>query len=111
MRVVALHFLALAALVAGCARQPVQLGITLDDSALGPSFGRVGVIMTPLPKVEGYFPGALCLLCVAAAHAAHASLTNYLQTLPQEDLAKLKDEVASRIRNRGVEALIIGEDL
>ena len=50
----------------GCASSP-QLPVSFTDNALS---GRVGVVMTALPKVDTSFPGASCLLCLAAAVSA-----------------------------------------
>jgi hypothetical protein len=111
MRVSVLSSLAMAVLLSGCARQPQQMMMGTAETALRPGQGTIGVIMTPLPKVDTQFPGASCLLCIAAANAAHSTLTSYVQTLPHEDLPKLKDEVANRIRKRGIEATVINEEL
>lgn len=69
---------ATAVFLAGCATR--QMPVLLAENALGGSAGRVGVVMTPLPKVDTYFPGASCLLCLAAASIANSSLTTHTQT-------------------------------
>src|SRR5437773_8351923 len=88
----------LAVSLGGCATPPQQAPIPLADTAIAPKSGRVGVAMTPLPKIDTEFPGAWCLLCYAAASAANSSLTNHAKTLAYEDLPKLKDEVANLVR-------------
>jgi len=99
-----------AVLVGGCAT-PQQQAIMLGQDTLGANAGRVGVAMTPLPKVDTRFPGADCLLCMAAANAANSSLTSHVQTLSPEDLPRLKEEIANSIRKKGVDATVIAEEL
>lgn len=83
----------------------------MAPSALSAQGSRIGVAMTPLPKVDTYLPGASCLLCIAAASIANSSLTKYAQTLPYEDLPKLKETVAELIRKRGAEPVMIVEEV
>ena len=99
-----------AVLIGGCAT-PQQQAIMLGPDALGANSGRVGVVMTTLPKVDTRFPGADCLLCMAAANTANSTLTSYVQTLSHEDLPKLKDEIAESIRKKGVNATVISDEL
>lgn len=104
--------LALALCAGGCVApkiDPIQFS---DNTLPAQTGGRVGVVMTPLPKIDTEFPGAGCLLCLAAAATANSPLTDYSHTLPYEDLPKLKDEVAELIRKkRGLEVIVIKEDL
>lgn len=95
----------------GCATIPHQEPIQLAENTLASKTGRMGVAMTPLPKVDTSFPGASCLLCIAAASAANSSLTNHTRTLPYEDLPKLKNNVADLLHKKGMDAIVIAEDL
>lgn len=95
----------------GCNTVPHQDPIQLTANALGSSAGRVGVIMTPLPKVDTNFPGAACLLCYAAAAATNSTLTDHIRTLPYEDLPKLKSDVADLLRKKGTDVTVLVEDL
>lgn len=95
----------------GCAMMQPQDPIALTDTALDVKSGRVGVVMTPLPKVDTSFPGAGCLLCLAAASAANSSLTAHTQKLPYEDLPNLKDTMAGALRKRGLDVIVIPADL
>jgi hypothetical protein len=67
--------------------------------------------MTELPKVDTYLPGAGCLLCLAAASVANRDLTTHAQSLPYEDLPKLKDAVADLLRKKGLNATVIPDNL
>jgi hypothetical protein len=94
----------------GCASAP-QLPVKLEPSALTTKPARIGVAMTALPKPDTYLPGADCLLCYAAASLANRELTVHTQTLPHEDLPKLKSEIADLIRKKGGDAVVIAEEI
>jgi hypothetical protein len=105
--------LALAAIavgLGGCVTPP-QPPVNLAQDSLNSQTGRLGVAMASLPKVDTEFPGASCLLCLAAANVANSSLTAHANTLPYEDLPKLKNEVADLIRKKKVDVIVIREDL
>mgnify|MGYP003444770368 CR=1 FL=1 len=97
-------------LLGGCISAP-QLPVDLGQDTLSIKSGRVGVAMATLPKVDTQFPGAGCLLCYAAASAANSSLTTHTQSLPYEDLPKLKNDVADLLRKKGVDAIVIAEPI
>jgi hypothetical protein len=96
--------------LAGCAGVPQQ-AVPMNPEVALPKAGRVGVAMTPLPKVDTHFPGAGCLLCMAAASVANSSLTTHTQKLPYEDLPGLKEQVAALLRKRGAEVTVIAEPI
>lgn len=102
--------LIIVAFLAGCATAPQQ-PIALKDNSLNAQSGSVAVGMTRMPKVDTEFPGAACLLCIAAASIANSSLTEHTQKLSYEDLPKLKQEVADALRKKGVQVVVIAEDL
>lgn len=94
---------------AGCAQ--MQTPVSLTNDAIISNSGRIGVAMTPLPKPDTYFPGANCLLCIAAASVANSSLTAHAKTLQHEDLPNLKNEVANLLRKKGANVVVIAEEL
>jgi hypothetical protein len=98
----------LAIFLSGCATPPQQ-PIQMDLHAL--KSGRIGVAMTHLPKVDTYLPGTGCLLCMAAAAATNSTLTTHAQTLPYEDLPKIKNAIADLMRKKGMEVTVIEEDI
>ena len=102
--------LAVLALMAGCASKP-QAPMALSAEMAPGKSGRIGVAMTPSPKVSTSFPGASCLLCIAAASVANSSLTSYVETLPPEDLAALKTRIAAALQKKGVDAVVIPDDI
>ena len=102
--------LATLAFLAGCAATP-QMPISLTADTVAEKSGRIGVAMTPLPKVDTYFPGAGCLLCLATASLANSSLTTYTQKLAYEDLPQLKVQIADALRKKGADVVIIDEDI
>lgn len=107
---VRLTVFAFAAILAGCARQPPH-PMGLSRPMLSAQTERMGVIMTAVPKTDTRFPGASCLLCLAAANTAHMSLTSHVQTLPRDDLQKLKEDMANLVRKNGLPATVIEEDV
>ena len=97
-------------ILTGCATKP-QAPVAMNSTGLSAPGVRIGVAMTPLPKVDTSFPGANCLLCMAAASVANSSLTAYTKALTYEDLPKLKQALSDLIRKRGAEPVLIDEDL
>lgn len=98
------------ALLAGCASKPLR-PMTLAPGALKAEAGTIGVAMTAVPKVDTQFPGASCLLCLAAASAMNSSLTDHVRTLPPEDVAALKDRAAALIQAKGAKSVVISTAL
>lgn len=96
--------------LAGCASPP-QKPVALAPAALSPQSGRVGVVMSALPKVNTFFPGADCLLCLAGAEMMNSSLTSHTKTLTHEDLPTLKNQAVDLLRQKGVDAVVIGDNL
>jgi hypothetical protein len=107
------NLLALAALsvaFVGCAVAP-QRSIELDPAKLSAGNGKIGVAMPALPKVDTSFPGAGCLLCLAAAAGANSDLTKHANTLPYEGLDTLKQAAADALRKKGADVVVIDEPL
>lgn len=103
--------LASVVVLAGCAG-PVQAPLPLaNDYFTAQKPGRVGVLVTDLPKADTFFPGADCLLCMAAASMANSSLTDHTRTLGTDDLKPLKEDLVKLLRDRGVDAVVIAEPL
>jgi len=99
-----------AALLTGCAVAPQQ-PLSISKDFTGASTTKVGVVMSTLPKVDTEFPGAGCLLCLAAASVANQSLTKHVQTLTAEDLPKLKNDIARLLEAKGMQVRVIDEPL
>lgn len=102
---------AVVAIVLGGCASTRQQSVQLDQSTLISRESRLGVAMTALPKVDTHLRGAGCLLCMAVASGANSTLTTYTQTLPYEELPKLKNDMADLIRKKGTIATVIAEDL
>ncbi|MGV3628322.1 MAG: hypothetical protein ACO1PN_11630 [Betaproteobacteria bacterium] len=94
----------------GCVTPPQQF-VQLDLKILDAKSGKVGVAMVVLPPVDTYFPGASCLLCLAAASATNSTLTSYAQTLPRDELPRIKNTVADLLRKKGMTVTVIEEDI
>ena len=97
-------------LLAGCTTTP-QAPIQLVDGTFKSEGAKIGVAMTPLPKVDTQFPGAGCLLCLAAATVANNSLTDHVRTLPPENISELKAKIAASLRSKGLNVTVIDEPI
>lgn len=97
-------------LLGGCVSAP-QKPIELSQNTLSAKSGRVGVAMTALPKVDMHIIGADCIVCYAVVAAKNSSLTKHAQTLPYEDLPKLKNDILDMIRKKGADAILISEPI
>ncbi len=91
----------------GCASQPQQPVALGAQTLQSPT--RVGIAMATLPKVDTEFPGAGCLLCYAAASATHSSLTKHVQTLPTDDVARIKADMADALRKKGYNPVVVDD--
>jgi hypothetical protein len=101
---------AFAIALAGCVAPPQQ-PVKLSDGFLGAPNTKIGVVMTPLPKVDTYEIGAGCLLCLATVAVANASLTEHIVTLPAENIPELKSEVGRLLEKRGFQVTVIPESI
>jgi len=104
------YIIAAAVFLSGCVSPP-QNPISLNPTTISMKTSRIGVVMTALPKVDTHLLGAGCLLCIATASIANSSLTSHTQTLPNEDLPKLKNDVADMLRKKGADVRVIAEDI
>lgn len=101
--------LAGALILTGCAATPPQQPIAMNSAALHGQGTRVGVAMK-MPKVDTSFPGASCLLCIAAASAMNSSLTTHTQKLPSDDVAHIKSDLADLLRKKGYTPTMLPDD-
>jgi hypothetical protein len=99
-----------AAFLAGCATQPPPQ-VSMRYRMVAEPGLRVGVAMSPLPQVDTSFPGAEWPLCRAAAAVANSSLTAHTRTLPIDDLARLKGEIAEALKLKGLVPVVIDEPI
>lgn len=99
---------AAAVFLTGCATPP-QNPVSIGANTFAEKGLRVGVVMNKMPKVDTSFPGAGCLLCMAAASVANSSLTTYTQSLPADDLVRLKTDIAEALKLKGQVPVVIDE--
>ena len=62
-------------------------------------------------KADTFFPGADCLLCLAAASMTNNALTTHTRTLPLDDLNRMKSDVAEVLRKKGQTVTVIEENI
>ncbi|MCE3608273.1 hypothetical protein LXA47_32410 [Massilia sp. P8910] len=94
------------AILTGCMTPP-QTPVALAPQAFVAPANNYGVFMTTLPVVDTQFPGADCLLCMAAASMMNSSLTSHVKTLPYEELPQLPAQVATVLKQRGANVTMI----
>lgn len=97
-------------LLTGCAT-PRQEPINLSADFFKSGAGKIGIAMPEAPKPDTYFPGADCLLCVAAASVNHRSLTTEVQSWPTDEFQSLKREMHALLKSQGQHAVLIEEPL
>jgi len=102
--------LVLVAALAGCASPP-QPPVSLSTDYFNARTSRIGVAVSPIPKVDTTFPGADCLLCLAAASVANSSMTKAVQGWPADDLKALKAELVALLAARGQTAVALDDNL
>jgi hypothetical protein len=103
--------LCIALVMTGCAtyvQPPVALSSDYFAAQKTPP-GRVGVLMTVLPKVDTEFPGAGCLLCLAVANGAHSALSKQVQSFSTAELRPLPADLVALLKQRGMDAVLIDE--
>ena len=96
--------------LAGCATPP-QASLPMGYRPFAEPGLRIGIAMSKLPKVDTRFPGAEWPLCHVAAALANAKLTAHARTLPADDLAGLKDDIAEALKLKGQLPVVIDEPL
>lgn len=101
---------AAAVLLQGCAA-PRQQPVSLPADYFTTKTDRIAVVMAALPKPDTEFPGAGCLLCLAAASAANRQVTTVVQAWPIDDVKPLKSEVAALLKAKSQQAIEIAEPL
>jgi len=97
-------------LLSACATTP-QAPVNLADETFKQGGTKIGVVMTSVPKSDFSYPGAACLLCMAAASMANSSLIDHTRTLPNDDLKGLKKEISDLLTNKKMQAKVIDEPL
>lgn len=102
--------LGLIVLLAGCAA-PQQSFVNLPADYFTSGKGSIGVVATPLPTPDTYFPGAHCLLCLATASMTNNAMTTAVRQWPTDDLKNLKEEVAALLRAQGQTVVVIDEPI
>ena len=96
MRILAILFIA--GLMTGCAT--TQQPISMEDNFLITGEKVVGIALTQIPEPDVYLPGANCLLCLATAETANASLSRHTKTLQPDDFKLIKSELVQKFKSR-----------
>lgn len=100
LRLLFILCLSLPALLIGCAGAP-QRPVSLAPDVIAKHEGRVGVVMSAVPKIQTSYPGASCLLCLAAASMANSSLNSHAHTLTTDEVASYRAAMVEGLRKKG----------
>lgn len=92
----------------GCASVPQQQNVDVNLE-LVPKNQKIGLYVSPLPKITTAFPGAGCLLCLGAASLANASLTKQVETFQADELAKMQEVITEQLKAKGYDVVVITE--
>ena len=104
-----LSVLVLVIVTTGCAVQQQQ-PIAYSEATL-PTSTKVGIAVSVVPEVKTTYPGADCLLCLAAAATANGKLSKHVATLSAEDLAEISPRVEAKLVEMGFDPVVIESPL
>lgn len=99
----------LIAFFSGCASTKPQPPISYDETKIDPRVSKIGIASTAIPNPNTSFPGAACLLCIAAAELTNVKLTDHVKTLPIEDLNEIAGIIHDRMQKRGLNVIRINK--
>lgn len=99
-----------AVFLSGCVSAP-QKPVSLQQDFWEKSEKIIGVVMTKVPELDVYLPGAGCLLCIAVAEANHTKLSKHVDTLQPEGVANLKAKLIEILTNKEISAVALNEEL
>jgi hypothetical protein len=108
IQVTALSLLTL--LVIGCAPTPIK-PVAIEAQFYEQKTQKVGVYLDTLPEVNTFFPGAGCLLCLAAAEIANSDVTDHVKTLSVEDIESIAADVETALKAKGLQPVIISSPI
>ncbi len=93
-------------ILSGCSSLPAQTKVPADKT-VWQSKQKIGVYVNNVPKITTTFPGAGCLLCLAAASMANTSLTKQVETYKAKQLQQTKESVINILKAKGAEVVVI----
>ena len=94
--------------LAACAAAP-QLPVAMKATAIEPDAGRIGIMATKVPEPDSAFPGASCLLCLAAANLNHTTLKGHIATLSSDDLKRISPDLQAELQRLGADVVVIDQ--
>lgn len=92
--------------VVGCASVPPQLPLSLDKSNL-PQSAKIVVVSEAIPKTSMTYPGASCLLCLAAAATANSGISSYIKELDYNAFGDLQEHVVAGLEAKGYQVVSV----
>ena len=93
-------------IISGCSSLPAQTKVSADKN-VWQSPQKIGVYVNNVPKITTSFPGAGCLLCLAAASLANTSLTKQVETYQAKQLSQTKENIVAALKAKGAEVVVL----
>lgn len=100
-------FLVSLALLTSCASTPPQGAVAFSSTSVNEG-ESIGIYIDELPKVGMNYPGANCLLCLAAAAAANGGVSGHARTLSNDELGSdFAADIARQFAQDGIKSTIL----
>jgi len=105
-RLIVLMFLAF---TVGCASIP-QSNVPFSSESIKQG-ATIGVVFTKIPDNTSVYPGADCLLCLAAAATANSKISKHVKSLDYDTFNTLKDDLKKGFESKGFKTVLIDKEL
>lgn len=96
-------------LLSGCATK--QAAINFSQESLAGKNEVIGVAASAVPGISVDFPGADCLLCLAAAYAANSDMRTHAKSVTTTELASLQDSMVNKLKSKGYKVVKIDDPI
>tara|TARA_R110001599_G_scaffold256091_1_gene456243 strand:+ start:489 stop:1199 length:711 start_codon:yes stop_codon:yes gene_type:complete len=93
--------------LSGCSAKLINPMPVNQDLLVNGQDKRIGIVTTSISQVDINYPGADCLLCLAAASAMNSTLSSYVETLDNKDIFDVKQDLADAIKGSGSSVIVI----
>ncbi|MFV1871968.1 MAG: hypothetical protein ACMZ64_01405 [Oleiphilus sp.] len=97
--------------LSGCAAKIINPMPVNQDLLANAQDKKIGIVLSDISDVDINYPGADCLLCLAAASAMNSTLSSYVSTLDNNDIYAVKQDLAKAIEKTGGSAVILEKSI
>lgn len=92
-----------------CASTP-QLPVNFGSNTKN-EIKSIVVIVSETPTPQMNYPGASCLLCLAAAAAGNGSLSSHAKTLSNDEITAFTEEAIAALKAKDIETKLISPEI